>query len=99
MAAYSNEIMNLVVADQRLNNSFDASENILEDVILEKVVKHVWEKELVSKHQVPYMVKWANQQGPTLMAADLERDKKVDDELITPRGGFGPDGVNIQSFP
>lgn len=42
--------MNLVVGDQALNNSFDASENILEDVILEKVVKHVWEKELVAKH-------------------------------------------------
>jgi hypothetical protein len=45
------------------------------------------------------MVRWANQQGPTLMAADLECDKKVDDKLITPRGGFGPDGANIQSFP
>ena len=46
------------------------------------------------------MVRWANQQGPTLMAADLVADKKRDDKLITPRGGgLGPDGDNIQSFP
>ena len=47
---HANEIVNLVVADQALNNSFDATDNILEDIILEKVVKHVWEKELVTKH-------------------------------------------------
>ena len=34
------------------------------------------------------------------MAADLEADKKRDDELITPRGqGLGPDGDKIQHFP
>ena len=46
------------------------------------------------------MVRWANQQGPTLMAADLVADEKRDDKLITPRGqGLGPDGENIQGFP
>jgi hypothetical protein len=46
------------------------------------------------------MVRWANQQGPTLMAADLVADKKGDDKLITPRGeGLGPDGATMQSFP
>ena len=66
----SNEsILNLVIKDKKHATSFEASEKIVEGVILEKVVKHVWEKELIKKHQVPYMVRWANQQGPTLMAA------------------------------
>jgi hypothetical protein len=46
------------------------------------------------------MVRWANQQGPTLLAAELVADEKRDDELITPRGqGLGPDGEKIQKFP
>lgn len=46
------------------------------------------------------MVRWANQQGPTLMAAELVADEKRDDKLITPRGrGLPPDDVVVQNFP
>lgn len=39
--------------------SHQVSHHILDDCILEDVAKHIWQEELVTKFQRPYMANWS----------------------------------------
>ena len=71
------------IGAKKFSDSHLLTQHVLDDCILHQVAAKAWEKELVSRFQKQYMVKWAQGYGENMY--HLAADKKYDDSCVTPK--------------
>ena len=77
--------------------SFDAANDVLNNVILQKIATMMWEKEIISKYKSKYIINSVTKPSSFLNA--LRIDKKYDDVHLTPKGkGKIFDHANVTMF-
>ena len=72
-----------MVADRVMEDSHVATDFVIDDCILSKVANQMWEKELLDKHQKPYLTQLASSYSTHMYL--LKQDAKEDDGVVTPR--------------
>ena len=69
--------------EHAFGSSFDAANHVLNDAVLQKVARIVWEKELMKKYRNKYVIRWAIE--PTSFLNGIVVEKREDDALVSPK--------------